>query len=145
MRQLSRNFLNLISTYVIETVHWSKDESMHDSEIERCRIYNNSSSIGSKSPSTPPDNPPDLQSKYLILDSNNINHSTLKDNHLDVKYLMNLLSEVSYVLKDNGINVHLEKWGGRGKKRIDSNPSVGNLIYDHFKQNVKNTILQNTL
>ena len=60
MRQLSHNFLNSISTYIIETIYWSEDESIHDSEIERCNMHNNSSSNCSKSTSTSPDNPPTL-------------------------------------------------------------------------------------
>ena len=83
-------------------------------------MHNNSSSIDSKISSTPPDNLPVLQSKYHILDSHNINSFTLKEDPLDIVYLKNLLSEVSCVFKDNIINIHLEKWGGRGKA-IDSN------------------------
>ena len=49
-------------------------------------------------PSTPPDNPPVLQSKHPILHSHNINTSTLKDKYLDIIYLNTLLSEVSCVL-----------------------------------------------
>ena len=32
--------------------------------------------------------------------------------------------------------MHLEKWGGRGKKMIQI-PSVGHLKYDRFKHNIK--------
>ena len=62
-----------------------------------------------------PDKPSILQSKYPILDPNNINTSNLKDKPLDIKHLKNLLSEDSCVLKDNNINIHLENWGGRRK------------------------------
>ena len=72
--------------------------------------------VDSKSSSTPPDNPTVLQSKYPILDSHNINTYTLKYNPLDAIYLKNLLFEVSYILKDNDINMHLKKWSGRGTK-----------------------------
>ena len=115
MRQLSRNFLNSISINILETIYWSDNETIHDLEMERCKMCNNSPSICSKSSSIPPDNPPILQSKYPILDSDNISTSTLKDHPLDTKYLNNLLSEVSCVLKDNDIHIYLEKWGGRGK------------------------------
>ena len=91
--------------------YWYEDESAHGSELR-----NNSSSNYSKSSSTPLDNPPVLQSKYPILDSYNINTSTLKDKRLDIMYLKNLLSVVSCVIKDNDINMHLEKCGGRGNK-----------------------------
>ena len=84
--------------------YWYEDESAHSSELR-----NNSSSNYSKSSSTPLDNPP-------VLQSNNINTSTLKDKRLDIMYLKNLLSEVSCVIKDNDINMHLEKCGGRGNK-----------------------------
>ena len=33
--------------------------------------------------------------------------------------------------------MHLEKWGGRGKKELIQIPSVGHLKYDRSKQNVK--------
>ena len=105
MRRLSCNFLNSISIDILEMIYCSEDESMHDSEIERCRIHDNTSLIGSKSSSTPPDNPHVLQSKHLILDSRNVNIYTLKDNSLDVTYLNNLLYEFSCVLKDNNINM----------------------------------------
>ena len=52
-------------------------------------------------------------------------------------HLKHLLSEVSCVLKDNDTNMHLEKWGGRGKKELIQIPSVGHLKYDRFKHNVK--------
>ena len=51
--------------------------------------------------------------------------------------MKNLLSEISYVLSDNNINVNLEKSGGRGKKELIQIPSIGYLKYDRFKQNVK--------
>ena len=51
-------------------------------------------------------------------------------------HLKHLLSEVSCVLKDNDTNMHLEKWGGRGKKELIQIPSVGHLKYDRFKHNV---------
>ena len=88
IHQLSHNFLKSISTNILETIRWSEDESIHDLEIERCNIHNNSSSNCSKSSSTPPDNPPILQSEYPILDSNNINTSNLKDKPLDIIFLI---------------------------------------------------------
>ena len=78
-------------------------------------MRNNSTSICFKSLSTPPDNPPVLQSKYSILDSHNINTSSLKNKPLGMKYLKHLLSEVWCALKDDYINMYLEKWGGCGK------------------------------
>ena len=65
---------------------------LHDLEMR-----NNSSSNCSISSFTPPDNPSILQSNYHILDPHNINISTLKDKYLDIIYLNNLLSAVSYV------------------------------------------------
>ena len=65
MRQLSCHFLNSISTDILETIYLSEDKSIPDSEIESCRMRNNSSLISSKSSFTP-DNPPVLQSKYPI-------------------------------------------------------------------------------
>ena len=47
MRRLSRNFSNSISTDILEMIYWSEDKSIHDSEIERCRIRSYSSSISS--------------------------------------------------------------------------------------------------
>ena len=111
IHQLSHNFLNSISTNILETIRWSEDESIHDSEIR-----NNPSSNCSKSSSTPPDNPHILQYKYPILDFHNIDTSNLNDDPLDIMHLKNLLSEVTYVLKDNNINMNLEKWYRRGKK-----------------------------
>ena len=93
-------------------------------------MRNNSSSNYSKYSSTPPDNPPIIQSKYPILDSHNINTTNLKDKPLDIIHLKNLLSEVSYILKDNNININLEKSGGRELIQI---PHVGHLKYDRFK------------
>ena len=59
MRQLSHNFLNSISTYIIETIYWSEDESVYDPV--NCK---KSSSNCSKSSSTSHDNPSILQSIY---------------------------------------------------------------------------------
>ena len=43
-----------------------------------------------------------------MLDSHNINTSTLKNNSLNVTYFKNLLFEVSCFLKENDINMHLK-------------------------------------
>ena len=83
MRQLSHNFLNSISIYIIETIYWSEDESVYDPEI--CK---KSSSNCSKSSSTSHDNPSILQSIYPILDSLYINTSNFKDKPLDIKYIL---------------------------------------------------------
>ena len=99
---------------IIEVIYWSEDENINDSEIKRCVLHGKSSLIGSKSISIPPNDTPVLQSKFPILDSHNINTSTLKDNPSTVTYLKNLLSEISCILKDNDINMYLEKWGDRG-------------------------------
>ena len=48
-----------------------------------------------------------------------------------------MLSEVSCVLTDNNISMNLEKWGGRGEKELIQIPSVGQLKYNRYKQNVK--------
>ena len=60
MHQLRHNFLKSISTDILETVYYSEDESVHDSDI-----CNNSSSNCSKSSYISPDNPPILQFKYI--------------------------------------------------------------------------------
>ena len=74
-----------------------------------------------KSVSTSYDNPPILQSVYLILNSQNINTSKLDDKPLDTIFLKNLLSEDSDVLTDNNINMNLEKWDGHGRKELNDN------------------------
>ena len=56
MSSLSRSFLNSMSRDILETIYWSEDESIHDSEIERCNMHNNSSSNCSKSSSASSDN-----------------------------------------------------------------------------------------
>ena len=109
--QLSHYLLNSISTEILDTIHCSENERVSDTVI--CE---NSPSNCSKSSSTSHDNPPILQSLYPILDKLNIDTSKLDDKPLDVIYLNNLLSEVSYVLTDNNISMNLEKWGGHGKK-----------------------------
>ena len=94
MRQLIHNFLNSISTDILEKIYWYDDESVHDSDIEKIRIGNNSSSDCSKSSSMPPDNPPILQSKITNLNSNNSNTSTLKGKPLNIIYLKDYCPKV---------------------------------------------------
>ena len=117
MRLLSNNFLNSISTDVIESINRSENERV--SIPVSCKYipsnFSTSTSI-STSTFTLHDNPPILQSLYPILDKLHINTSKLDDKHLDVICVKNLLSEVSCVLTDNNISMNLEKWGGRGKK-----------------------------
>ena len=48
-------------------------------------------------------------------------------------YLKNLLSKVSCILKYIDINIHLEKWGGRGGGELIQIPSISHLKYDRFK------------
>ena len=55
---------------------------------------------------------------------------------MNIIQLNSLLSEVSCVLKDNNINMYLEKSVGRGKKLIQIS-SVGYLKYDRFKQKIE--------
>ena len=117
MRLLSNNFLNSISTDVIESINRSENERV--SIPVSCKyIPSNFSTSTSTSTSTFTlhDNPPIFQSLYPILDKLHINTSELDDKHLDVICLKNLLSEVSCVLTDNNISLNLEKWGGRGNK-----------------------------
>ena len=100
----------------------------------------------STSTSTSHDNPHIFPSFYPILDKLKINTSDLDDNHLDVIYLENLISEVNYVLTDNHISLNLEKWGSRGNKELIQIPPVGHLKYGRFKQNVKqNNFIKQTL
>ena len=115
MRQSSHNFLNSISTYISDAIYWFEDESINDLEKERRRMNDKLLLISSKASFIPPDNPPVLQSKYPILDSHNINTSTVKNKPLDPVYLKNLISEVKCVLKDN----LFRKVGRPWKKRID--------------------------
>ena len=61
---------------------------------------------------------------------------------MGVIFLKNLLSEVSYALIDNNININLEKFDGRGKKELIQITSVEHLKYDRFKQNVKQDIFK---
>ena len=82
MRQLSHNFLNSISTYIIETIYWSEDESLYDPV--NCKKL---SSNCSKSSSTSHDNPSILQSIYPVLDSLYTNTFNLKDKPLDITFL----------------------------------------------------------
>ena len=81
MRQLRHNCVNSISTYILETMHWSENESVYHLVI--CKKL---SSKCSKSSSTSHDNPPSLQSIYLILDSLNIDTSNLKKDYVFVCY-----------------------------------------------------------
>ena len=120
MRLLSNYFLNSISID-IETINWSENERVSVPAICKNLPSNSSKSTSTStssytSTSTSHDNPPILQSLYLILISININTFKLENNQLEVIYLKNLLSEISCVLIDNNdISMNLEKWGGRGK------------------------------
>ena len=73
MHQLRHNCVHSISTNILETMYWSEDESVYHPVI--CKKI---SSNCSKSSSTSHDNPPSLQSIYLILDLLNIDTSNLK-------------------------------------------------------------------
>ena len=142
-------FLNSISTDILDTINWSEKERVYVPTICKNTSPNCSKSTSTStftSPSTSHDNPPILPSLYPNLDKLKINTSDLDDNHLDVIYLKNLLSNVSCVLTDNNISLNLEKWGGRGNKELIQIPSVGHLKYDRFKQNVKqNNFIEQTL
>ena len=116
MRLLNNDFLNSISTDVIESINWSENELVSIPTICKQFQSNFSKSTSTStcsSTSTSHDNPPILQSLYPILDKHNIDTYKLDDKPLDVIYLNNLLSEVSCVLTDNNISMKLEKWGGR--------------------------------
>ena len=112
MRQLSLVFLNSISADILETMHWSVNES-----ISVPVIFKNDPSNSLKSTSTSYENPPILQSMYPILDKLNINTSKLDDKHLDIIFLKNWLSQVSCVLTYNN----------RGNKELIQIPSVRHL------------------
>ena len=138
MRLLSNNFLNSLSTDVIESINWSENKRVFIPAS--CKhIPSNLSKSTSTSTSTSSstsishDNPPILPSLYPILDQLNINTSVLDYKYLDVIYLNIFLSEVSCVLIDNNISLNLEKWGGRGNKELIQIPPVGYLKYDRFK------------
>ena len=134
IRILSHVFLSSISIHVIETIHWSENKC-----ISVPAIYKSTPSIISEyiststSTSTSHDNPPILQTLYPILESLNIDTSDLENKPMIVINLMNLLSEVCSVLKDNNINMNLEKWGGHGNKELIQVPFVGHLKYNRFK------------
>ena len=142
MRQLTHQFLNSISTDVLDTIDWSENECFYVPKICKNIPFSSTNSTSSSSSpttstSTSHDNPPIVPSLYPTLDKLNINTSDLDSNPVDVIRLKNLLSEVCSVLKDNNIDMNLEKWGGRGNKELIEIPSVGHLKYDRFKQNVK--------
>ena len=65
--------------------------------------------------------------------SNNVN-GNISSSLINLK---NILKEVTSVLEDNGIELNIDSWGGRGKKKIIKIPSSGHLRYDRFKQNLK--------
>ena len=44
---------------------------------------------------------------------------------------------VTSVIEDSGIELNIDSWGGRGKKKIIKILSSGHLPYDRFKQNLK--------
>ena len=146
MRLLSNIFLNLITTYVIETINWFENECVSTPVIYRSTpsIISKSISISTSSTtssSTSHDNPPILKSLYPILNSLNINTSDLENKHLDVIYIKNVLSEVSCVLTESNISMNLEKWGGRENKELIQIPSSGHLKYDRLKLNFNKIIL----
>ena len=94
MRIISNDFLNSISTDVIESKNWSENECV--SIPTSCKhIASNlskstsTSTSTSSSTSTLHENPPNIQSLYPILDKHNINTSDLENKHLDVIYLKN--------------------------------------------------------
>ena len=127
-----------ISTDALETIYWLINKSLSVPAICKKNPSNYSKAISTFTfTSISHDNPPILQSLYPILNSLNINTSKFNDKPLDIIFFNNLLSEVSCVLRDNNININLEKWGGRGKKYFFQIPSVEHLKYDRFKQNVK--------
>ena len=108
MRLLSSNFVNSISTDVIESINWSENEGV--SIPVSCKyIPSNFSKSTSTSTSTSYDNPPILPSLFPILDQLEIITFKLDNKPLNVIFLKNLLSEVSCVLTDNNISMNLEK------------------------------------
>ena len=140
MRQLTHQFLNSISTGVLDTIDWTENECFSVPAICKNVPFNSTNSTSSSrttststSTSTSHDNPLIVPSLYPTLDKLNINTSDLDSNPVDVIYLKNLLSEVCSVLKDNNIDMDLEKWGGRGNKKLIQIPPVGHLKYDRFK------------
>ena len=118
-RQLTHQFLNSISTEVLDTIDWTENECFSVPAICKNVPFNSTnptSSSRTTSTSISHDNPLIVPSLYPTLDKLNINTSGLDSNLVDVVYLKNLLSEVCIVLKDNNIDMNLEKWGGRGNK-----------------------------
>ena len=47
------------------------------------------------------------------------------------------LKEVTSILEDNEIELNINSWDSRGKKKIIKIPSSGHLRYDRFKQSLK--------
>ena len=100
MRLLSNDFLNSISTDVIESINWSENERVHIPDSCKyipSHFSKSTSTFTPLSTSTLHENPHIFQSWYPILDKININTFELDDEPLNVIYLKNLLSEVSCV------------------------------------------------
>ena len=89
--------------------------------------------IESKSTTTIIDNSPLSSSSYPVLDALSIETSDLESNPLRVVKLQNILKVVTFVLEDNGIELNIDRWGGRGKKKIIKIPSSDHSRYNRFK------------
>lgn len=49
------------------------------------------------------------------------------------------MKEISFVLKENNLEINAEHWSECGSKFLVRIRSIGHLKYDRFKQNYKNT------
>ena len=127
---ISRIFLSAIKDDIFDSISWNDcllNKNLEKSDVQICKPI-----IESKSTTTIIDNPPLPSSSYLVLDSLSIETTDLESNPFRVINLKNILKEV------NGIELNIDSWGGRGKKKIIKIPSFGHLRYDRFKQNLKN-------
>ena len=132
---IRRIFLAAIMADISDSISWNDlilNKNLEKSNGQICK-----SIIDSNSTTTIIDNPPLPSSSYPVLDALSIEMSDLESNPLRVIKLKNILKEVTSVLEYNGIELNIDSWGGRGKKKIIKIPSSAHLRYDRFKQNLK--------
>ena len=120
---------------ISDSTSWNNcilNKNLEKSDAQICK-----SIIDSNTTTTTIDNPPLPSSSYPVLDSLSIETSALESNHLHVIRLKNILKEFTSVLEGNGIELNIDSWGGRGKKKIIKIPSSGHSRYGRFKNNLK--------
>ena len=105
--------------------------------MERNEVQSNIENNVPISTTTIIDNSPVLTSKYPILESSYVVTCNLKNNHVHLIKINNMMKELTCVLEDNEIEMNIKCWGGRVNKKLIKIPSSGHLRYDWFKQNFK--------